>query len=82
MLQGDLPTLDLLLPSADLLQCNARGHNALHLAAVRGDAGAIQRLLARDRAMVNLVSRLAGCRAAALCTAGQRGGGGGAPPGR
>ena len=60
VIQGDHRLLDLLLsglsPGA-LLATNSRGHNALHIAAVKGDVAAVEKILREDRHMINIVSR-------------------------
>jgi len=45
------------LESASLLLCNARGHNSLHIAAVKGDVFAIKKILKKDRTIINIVTR-------------------------
>ena len=60
VIQGDHTLLDLLLSGLTggaLLATNSRGHNALHIAAVRGDVAAVEKILREDRHMINIVSR-------------------------
>ena len=60
VIQGDHTLLDLLLSGLSggaLLATNSRGHNALHIACVRGDVAAVEKILREDRHMINIVSR-------------------------
>ena len=60
VIQGDHALLDLLLSGLSggaLLATNSRGHNVLHIACVRGDVAAVEKILREDRHMVNIVSR-------------------------
>ena len=54
----DHVTVDILLEVVtDLLTVNNRGHNCLHLAALQGDPHIVSRILAKDRTLVNIVTR-------------------------
>ena len=60
VIQGDHSLLDLVLGGLSggaLLATNSRGHNVLHIACVRGDVAAIEKILGQDRHMINIVSR-------------------------
>eukprot|EP00092_Neocalanus_flemingeri_P028989 GFUD01031472.1.p1 GENE.GFUD01031472.1~~GFUD01031472.1.p1 ORF type:complete len:938 (+),score=300.01 GFUD01031472.1:38-2851(+) len=57
LVHGDHTLIDLLIDGVSFLACNGRGHNSLHIAAVRGDVLALRKILKRDRTIINIVSR-------------------------
>ena len=57
LIQGDHSLIDLLIDGAIFLSCNARGHNSLHIAAIRGDVLATKKILKKDRTIINIVTR-------------------------
>ena len=57
VIQGDHNIIDMLIKDAALLACNSKGHNVLHIAAVKGDVAAVEKILRQDRQIINIVSR-------------------------
>jgi E3 ubiquitin-protein ligase mind-bomb len=57
LLHGDHALISLLIDGAAFLSCNAKGHNSLHIAAIRGDVLAIKKILKKDRTIINIVTR-------------------------